>query len=161
MLVYPILTSTVFQATWRNAAPRRWSHRTDPAEICKMFLLMPHWRRSNREKCSTSEDGNVTFSASTVLKKNTAKWALHPAVAFLLVPKQFQYTMIRGKIKRPSVTHAAGAGNLEAYWKMQKKVSEKRECSSGTFRQSKERSYFSQVKTQIGFDLTGSSSGQN
>lgn len=64
VLSQPSSTRILFQAMWRNAAPRRWSHRTDRAVICRTRPLTPHWRRSNREKCSTSEDGNVIFSAS-------------------------------------------------------------------------------------------------
>lgn len=45
---------------------------------------MPHWRRSNRGRCWTSDDGNVViFSASEVLKRDRA-------VGVLLVPKHFQ-----------------------------------------------------------------------
>lgn len=46
---------------------------------------MPHWRRSNRGRCWTSDDGNVViFSASEVLKRDRALGAL-------LVPKHFQW----------------------------------------------------------------------
>lgn len=85
---------------------------------------MPRWRRSNREKCWTSEDGNVIFSASVVLKRPSdvsfISWAA-------VVPKVFPYETVylcnvrilvcfRYCISRPQYKTSCGISSLVSCW---------------------------------------------